>query len=390
MRAPERKALFRFVSLFIGLNTVFLLVISLMYYYYQKETFIELREISMRDHAQNVRHLIYHARSMAELKNELSQNPPYEISFFDNQRKTLFTSAALMDFPFQKGFFEHEGSYYFIDAIELENLKSLEYIVIRSHNIDLQLEKTRHNIYLFLIFSILFLSIAVYLLSKLFMEPVHKMITKLDHFIRDTTHELNTPLSVITMSIEQLQNSGLDPKHTKHIDRINVASRTISTLYDDLTFLLMYEQTKSQNRLVDLNALLSQRIDYFRPVSDAKKISIYTDFHPAFLVIDHEKIIRTIDNLLSNAIKYNKPSGDIYLTLRESSLSVRDTGIGIESDKINQIFNRYTRFDDANGGFGIGLNIIQMICNEYHFDISVESELLRGTTFTIRWDTNSH
>lgn len=390
MRAPEQKALFRFVSLFIALNTLFLLIISSIYYYYQKKTFIELREISMIDHAQNVRHLIYHARSLSELKDELSQKSPYEISFLDNQRKILFTSASLINFPFQKGFFEHKGSYYFIDSIELENLKSLEYIVIRSHNIDLQLEQTRHNIYFFLIFSILFLSIAVYLLSKLFMEPVHKIITKLDHFIRDTTHELNTPLSVITMSIEQLQTSGLDPKHTKHINRINVASRTISTLYDDLTFLLMYEQTKSQNKLIDLGALLRERIDYFRPVADAKKISIHTDYDPAFLIIDHQKIIRTIDNLLSNAIKYNKPAGDIYLTLRESSLSVRDTGIGIESDKINQIFNRYTRFDDANGGFGIGLNIIQMICNEYQFDIHVESALLIGTTFTIKWDKNSH
>lgn len=390
LRGPERKALYRFVSLFIVLNTVFLLVISFMYYHYQKNIFIELRAISMMHYAEDVRHHIYHVHSLASLRHELSKNPRFEISFLDSDKKALLSSSSGMSFPFQKGFFEHAGHYYFIDTIELESLRSIRYIVIRSNNINPELAQTRQSIYLFLIFSIIFLTIVMYLLSNLFLEPVRKTITKLDHFIRDTTHELNTPLSVITMSIEQLQNSTTDPKYTKHIDRINVASRTISNLYDDLTFLLMYEQTKSHNHLLDLHALCIERIDYFRPVADAKKISIHTDMRPSKLFMDRAKMIRLIDNLFSNAIKYNKPSGEIYLSLTATSLRIRDTGIGIPSDKIEQIFNRYTRFDEANGGFGIGLHIIRMICDEYNFSIHVESEIAQGTEFVISWDESSH
>ncbi|MDP1785545.1 MAG: HAMP domain-containing sensor histidine kinase [Sulfuricurvum sp.] len=244
-------------------------------------------------------------------------------------------------------------------------------------------------IYIFLIFSILFLSAVIYLLSKLFLHPLRDAITKLDQFIRDTTHELNTPLSVITMSIEQLDRKTLDARHLKHIDRIDVASRTISNLYNDLAFLISYEHTQKHNFTIELLPLLEERIDYFHPVADAKKISLHLDLHPSNLLIDREKMIRIIDNLLSNAIKYNKPSGDIYITLTQNFLCVRDTGIGIQSDKINQIFNRYTRFDEANGGFGIGLNIIQMICKEYKFEIHVESQVAQGTTFTIAWDKRS-
>jgi two-component system OmpR family sensor kinase len=238
---------------------------------------------------------------------------------------------------------------------------------------------------MFLIFSILFLSAVIYALSKLFLQPLRDAIAKLDQFIRDTTHELNTPLSVITMSIEQLDKSSLETRYLKHINRIDVASRTISNLYNDLAFLMIHEQGKKNDSDIELEILFEERIEYFRPLAQAKKITMHTNLAASFILADREKMIRIIDNLLSNAIKYNKPMGDIYITLTKNSLIIQDTGIGIERDKLEQIFNRYMRFDNANGGFGIGLNIIQIICQEYSFKITVDSELSMGTTFTITW-----
>lgn len=361
-----------------------------MYYYYQKNIFLELRGKSMMYYTENIQHHIYTVKNSTELSQHLSKDPRFSIAFLTEQKKIFYASKADFKFPFHEGLFEYKNYYFFIDTIALEHLKKIHYIVIRANTIDKELEQTRQSIYLFLIFSILFLSAVIYILSKLFLHPLRDAIRKLDQFIRDTTHELNTPLSVITMSIEQLDRRTLDASHLKHINRIDVASRTISHLYNDLAFLIMYEQTTKHNFTIDLLPLLEERIEYFHPIADAKKISIHLDLHPSNLVIDREKMIRIIDNLLSNAIKYNKPAGDIYITLTQNSLSVRDTGIGIESDKINQIFNRYARFDEANGGFGIGLNIIQMICKEYKFEIQVESEITQGTMFTISWNKSSH
>lgn len=332
---------------------------------------------------------INNAKNLVEAHQHLSRDPRFDIILLTHNKKALYSSKPHLKFPFQQGFFEYQNHYYYIDIIELAHLKEIHYIVIRAKSIDTQLKQTRESIYIFLIFSILFLSAVIYALSKLFLHPLRDAISKLDQFIRDTTHELNTPLSIITMSIEQLDKKTLDTSQYKHINRIDVASRTISNLYNDLAFLIMYEQSKNNNFILELQPLIEERIEYFHPIADAKKISIFADLHSVSLLIDREKMIRIIDNLLSNAVKYNKPSGDIYITLNESSLSVRDTGIGIASDKIDHIFNRYTRFDDANGGFGIGLNIIQMICNEYNFQISVESKILQGTTFTIKWNQNS-
>jgi two-component system OmpR family sensor kinase len=385
LRNPERKALLRFVSLFIALNTIFLLIISVIYYSYQKNIFTEIRHDSMVYYTGTQKEHIFNAKNITELHRYLSRDPRFKIALLTKDKKIAFASIPHLKFPIKEGFFEDDHYFYYIDIIEVEHLKQIHYIVVRANTIDKQLEQTRKSIYMFLIFSILFLSAVIYALSKLFLQPLRDAIAKLDQFIRDTTHELNTPLSVITMSIEQLDKSSLETRYLKHINRIDVASRTISNLYNDLAFLMVHEQGKKNDSDIELEILFEERIEYFRPLAQAKKITMHTNLAASFILADREKMIRIIDNLLSNAIKYNKPMGDIYITLTKNSLIIQDTGIGIERDKLEQIFNRYMRFDNANGGFGIGLNIIQIICQEYSFKITVDSELSMGTTFTITW-----
>lgn len=359
-----------------------------MYYYYQKNIFSDLRRDSMLYYAGNLQDHIFDAKNMDELKENLSRDPRFKIAFLDKKKKILYTSSPHFIFPFHAGYFEYQNHFFYIETIELEHLKEIHYLVIQANSIDSQLKQTRKSIYLFLLFSIFFLSTVIYVLGKLFMYPIRDAINKLDRFIRDTTHELNTPLSVITMSIEQLNQDSLAPKQRKHINRISVASRTISNLYNDLTFLLMHDQINHYDLDLDIRELVLERIEYFNPIAEAKKITIHTDIRDAICKIDRENMIRLIDNLLSNAIKYNKPSGEITIILTENSLSIRDTGIGIPKEAISQIFNRYTRFDETNGGFGIGLNIIQMICHKYHFGIVVDSQIGKGTIFTISWSKN--
>ena len=99
--------------------------------------------------------------------------------------------------------------------------------------------------------------------------------------------------------------------------------------------------------------------------------------------IDEAKIARVIDNLISNAIKYNKRSGEIALVLKEECLMISDTGIGIEKEKISAMFERYSRFNSTEGGFGIGLNIVKSILDEYKLEVEVNSVIKMGTTIKI-------
>ena len=381
----ERKPLIQFVSVFVALNTLFLLTLSVLYYYYQQNIYIDIRQNSIRYYADKVNENIYSATSIQDIKDWMIGDPRFEVAIMDDKKKVVYTSDKPFSIPFKLGMFEYNDHFYSIEPIDMEKLHRYRYLVIRADSIDKELAKTRKSIFIVLTFSIIFMTLVIYTLSKLFLRPLRVYISKLDRFIRDTTHELNTPLSIITMSVERLYEEGPDPKIDKHLGRMTVALRTISHLYNDLTFLTLYQKTAFAEQSLDLAPILEERIHYFRPLADAKKITFDLNIQPTFVKAHSEKLIRVIDNLLSNAIKYNKRSGNITVVLNNGFLSVKDTGIGIPKDKLNDIFLRYTRFDDANGGFGVGLNIVHMICQEYHFPITVESHLHEGTTFRIQF-----
>jgi two-component system OmpR family sensor kinase len=225
--------------------------------------------------------------------------------------------------------------------------------------------------------SLLFFILALigFGLARLLLHPMNEAIALLDDFIKDTTHELNTPVSAILTNIESLEASDLPEIVQKKLKRIEIASRTISTLYDDLTYLILNHDQAINNTPLNISDLLHERLDYFRHRIEQKKIDLDLRITPdIIIIIDQTKAIRLIDNLLSNAIKYNRMGGKITMTLENEGLCIEDNGIGIPRDMIERIFERYTRADKSVGGFGIGLHIVAMIAKSYHFTISIESE----------------
>ena len=117
-----------------------------------------------------------------------------------------------------------------------------------------------------------------------------------------------------------------------------------------------------------------------------KKVKILTKLDAdVVLNIDNKKLSKLIDNILSNAIKYNKIDGSIHIDLDGNKLTIKDTGKGIKEEHIDAMLERYTRFDKVVGGFGIGLNIVKMICNEYGLSINIKSKLDEWTEVSIVW-----
>ena len=220
---------------------------------------------------------------------------------------------------------------------------------------------------------------------RLFLKPMKNSIELLDNFIKDTTHELNTPLSAILANVEMMDKSVMSEKNIKKLARINIAAKTVSHLYQDLTYLVLGHQRISKDEWIELKKLILDRVDYFHILSDSKKISFKLDLEDKELLIDPIKIARMMDNLISNAIKYNKRGGEIKIVLREEYLVVSDTGIGIKKEKLNAVFDRYSRFTNSVGGFGIGLNIVKSIADTYHLNITVNSILGEGTEFRIEF-----
>ncbi len=337
----------------------------------------------MQIYSEKVVNSIYDLRRTEEIELYYAEDKRFDIAIFDNKKKQLFsTFSGKIDL--KKPFTQNGDYIYFIDKIELEHLNA-KYLVIRGHNINDELSSVRQHLYGIMFVSLLFIIVLAYFLSKMFLKPIRNYISKLDEFIKDTTHELNTPLAAITMSIETIDRDSLEPKLLKKLSRIDNAAKTISTLYQDLSFMALYGKKPNKNEIVDFDKMLIERVEYFEPIAEVKNVSFELTTEESKIYIDKNKLRILVDNLISNAIKYNKANGKIYINVKQNEFVIRDEGKGIPKGVIKDIFARYTRFDDASGGFGIGLSIVKIICDEYGILLRAESEPIEGTKFELKW-----
>lgn len=233
---------------------------------------------------------------------------------------------------------------------------------------------------LFAVFVII--GIIAYILVRLFLKPLNEYINALDLFIKDTTHEINTPLSVILMSIETLKMSNLTQSDMKKIQRIKFASLQLNTIYNSLVAFNFPRSFKKEE--LDLRAILENRLEFFMPFFQQKSIELRLDLNKASFLGEKNAIITIFDNLISNAVKYNKKGGFIAFMLKENVFSIENSGVVIEEDKKDSIFERYTRFGDDTGGFGIGLSLVKKICDEYRIKITLECDT-DSNKFILNW-----
>lgn len=337
----------------------------------------------MQIYSEKVVNSIYDLKRAEEIELYYAEDKRFEIAMFDNKKRQVF-STFNSKVDLKKNFYQSGEYIYFVDKIELKNI-NVKYLVIRGHNIKQELEEVKTHLYVIMSLSFIFVIVLAYFLSKMFLRPIRDYISKLDDFIKDTTHELNTPLAAIMMSIETIDKSALDPKTLRKIVRIDNAAKTISSLYQDLSFVALYGKKQSKDEMIELDKMIVERIEYFEPLADVKNVKFETEIENAHIFMDKNKLRILIDNLISNAIKYNRPGGKIKITAKQGVFIIEDEGKGIPKEKLKDIFARYSRFDDASGGFGIGLNIVQIICDEYKISISVDSEINKGTKFELRW-----
>lgn len=256
--------------------------------------------------------------------------------------------------------------------------------IIQGEDLSKELFFIRLRVLLYALFSFFAIALIAYLLVKIALKPLANKISMLNSFIKDFTHEINTPLSVILLSIEQLEDQeGIDK--TK-FTRMKLASKTLSQTYSDLIFFTFPNTVSKEEEKIILKELVAERLEYFRLFFEQKKLSVSVNLKgEASLMANKSKINKMLDNLISNAIKYNKKEGSITVSLDENTLSIKDSGYGIEEKNLNKIFDRYVRFNKDQGGFGIGLSLVKSICEEYKIKLSCRSKPGEGSEFILRW-----
>lgn len=325
------------------------------------------------------------------LHNNFSKSQKYprfvyfNSAIYDSSGKQIFSTLEDEKVNLEDSIYKIGDNIHYVRLMESYYLGAM-YIVIEIIDDEEWLGFVKRDVIIYGVIFFLILLFAGYFLLNLLLKPMRESMYLLDRFIKDTTHELNTPVSAILTNIEMMDSTRLDEKDAKRIKRIDIASRTISNLYNDLTYIALGNQLQSKDEEVDMYALVRERAEFFKVISSVRKLECVLDLdEKVTLVIDRAKITRVIDNLISNAIKYNKKGSFIKIVLKDGYLCIEDGGIGIQQNKIDRMFDRYSRFNDSEGGFGLGLNIVSGIAKEYNLKLKIASKLGIGTKVIVEW-----
>ena len=217
-----------------------------------------------------------------------------------------------------------------------------------------------------------------------------------NQFFADASHELKTPLTAITGYSEMLSISTTNEKVVKKCsEEINKNAIRMKALIEEMLQLSKMENIKTDIEFeqISLRNILDSIIEDLSVIAKKKQVDINISGE-ATIMGNKKLIIMLYKNLISNAIKYNKENGSIDVNISEDSdkvyLSVKDTGIGIAKEHLTKIFERFYRVeesrttnDQVESSTGLGLSIVQKICDLHNAKIQVESILGEGTEFKI-------
>ncbi|NET33275.1 MAG: sensor histidine kinase [Cyanothece sp. SIO1E1] len=265
-----------------------------------------------------------------------------------------------------------------------------------------------------------------WLLSGIAMAPVRDSYQRLKQFTSDASHELRNPIAVIQTNV-QVALADPDPQWQQHqLQVVERLTRRLSRLVDDLLFLARQDSNIAQLRpnSISLQGLLTEVIEEQQLIAADKGVTLALELpisseittaakanrsSPLYLIQgDRDQLTRLFTNLISNAVHYTPSHGQVQISLqglkqsgtRQLEVKVKDTGIGIPSEELPHLFDRFYRVDQARAragtqprpeksgpatasGSGLGLAIAKAIVENHQGQIQVDSTPDEGTTFTV-------
>lgn len=214
-------------------------------------------------------------------------------------------------------------------------------------------------------------------------------------FTADASHELRTPLAVILSQTElTLTKPRSSDEYRAALETCQRAGRRMRSLIDSLLLLARFDagHPDLQRGSVDLAEVANESVELLRPLADERKITLRSEVLPMPVIGDRVRLGQVVTNLLANAIRYNQEGGRVDVRVERVNghaiVSVSDNGIGIPTEDLPHIFDRFYRVDKARtraeGGTGLGLAICQSVVEAHGGQITARSEPEHGTTLEVR------
>jgi two-component system sensor histidine kinase BarA len=217
------------------------------------------------------------------------------------------------------------------------------------------------------------------------------------HFLATMSHELRTPLnSILGFSEVLLSSTALADKQLRWMQNIHSSGERLLNLINDILDLAKIEAGKMQVRVEEFSVLdvCEGLMSMFRPLAEKKNIDLRSQVDPTLPLVrqDPVKLQQILSNLLSNAIKFTPEGGRVLFKVetdnRHVILTVSDTGVGIAPEDQERVFEKFRQVGNPltreHAGTGLGLSIVRELSKLLGGEVTLKSELGRGTTFIIR------
>ena len=211
------------------------------------------------------------------------------------------------------------------------------------------------------------------------------LVTAQDRFIRQSIHEVNTPLAVIMTHIDIFK---MKYGENRYLAKIEAAAKMIANIYDDLSYMVKKNRFEYTRSRIDLSAFLHERVRFFHEIALGNRLGIVERIEEGVeLCFSDVELQRIVDNNLSNAIKYAREHSYITVALRREEKATVLEFVTQSRQPIGdtrKIFEAYHREDREVEGFGLGLQIVRSICEKNGVEVEVESDAER-TLFRYRF-----
>lgn len=372
----ERRALISFLLIYVGSSILMLGSVGFFYYKEKLATIDRMCGVTMENVAMQVKVKLI---KKSNIDIFFDKTAPIKVGLFDKEEKAIRSNLTTKHLNFNQINYNNKTSAFFM--MELAHpIQKIEYIVIEDSKLLVSMQNLKTSIWMFLIIASIFVALIGYFLSRLLLKPAKENFAILSRFMKDSAHELNTPVTALMMSANYLKKN-YDPEMVEHM---LLSSKMISETYNSIAYLAFNDLDLEMKEAFELAEHIQESIDYFKEIASSKNITISASLQPRMITMDKNSIRKLINNLISNAIKYSEHHKKIEIILKKNILTVKDEGFGIKKENQKRIFKRYNRLSPkGSGGFGIGLDIVMSICKTNKIEISLESEPKKGTTFRL-------
>ena len=249
------------------------------------------------------------------------------------------------------------------------------------------------------IFTLVLLITFIFTIVVIFRQKRYTEIK--NDFINNMTHELKTPIASISLAAQMLNDPSVSKSEQmqKHLGGvIDDESKRLRFLVEKVLQMSMFDRKKAvfKKKELDLNEIVENAAHAFSLRVEHTGGKIYVDIEAidSTLYVDEVHFQNVIFNLMDNAVKYRKPEEPLFITMKTWNdehhlyLSINDTGLGMKKENLKKIFDKFYRVHTGNvhdvKGFGLGLAYVKKIVELHGGEIKVDSELGKGTTFTIK------